>query len=717
MASGGQNNTSFQAQKWTNLRAFTVGNTAKNVDGTSAIAWTLNEILGSSDSSKFYRGDKIWSNIIKQTANAALGIDTNLKIGTARKDLNFDIANGSGTGINDGYAGGITWGNGTSAYAGIYYQSSGSYGTRLIFGTTGSYADGAKARMIIQSTGYVGIGTLSPDTLLTVNGNAKATKFIGALQGNADTATKLSNTPNNTTTFLRGDNTWSNAIQGDFIAGDSKNSYYHLYTARSGSGGVHHEMVGGDADYGVVKIRHLSTEGSGGPGSFTAALGIFDERTASLSGSYQPTLYIKRSGNVTTVSPLFGIDNSSGRVFTIDNSGAVTIAQGNHLTLSGAGTSSDQWIKFADSSVTYFLGIRRPATTYGPTYYDSSTYHRLVYESTIAWNIYALKDGSGNTITSKYVTLDTDQTNITGSKRFTKAVQCYRYTTNNNLPAITMDKPGSNYVGIGADGTSNRIKFGPCTNLNGDAWVEQSSFNNNQWFFQGRIYCTNTLNTEGDIIPAAGKRVGGSGGALYIGNSDNQNWVYIQDICSHSGNDKWKIQISGAAHFTSCYGAVWNDYAEMRNVPEAQINILNFIDKKGEIISRTYPYAGLCVCENGNGSMKITNARLQKGCKIISDTFGFCIGETENCKTPIAVTGRVLAYPYENIEIYKSHIGDFVCSGPNGTISIMSSEEAIKYPECIVGTISEIPAYTIWYCGNKDTKPINVNGRIWIYVR
>jgi len=46
--------------------------------------------------------------------------------------------------------------------------------------------------MIIQSNGNVGIGTLSPDTLLTVNGNAKATKFIGALEGNADTATTAS---------------------------------------------------------------------------------------------------------------------------------------------------------------------------------------------------------------------------------------------------------------------------------------------------------------------------------------------------------------------------------------------------------------------------------------------------------------------------------------------------------------------------------------------
>lgn len=105
--------------------------------------------------------------------------------------------------------------------------------------------------------------------------------------------------------------------------------------------------------------------------------------------------------------------------------------------------------------------------------------------------------------------------------------------------------------------------------------------------------------------------------------------------------------------FKTCKGAVWNDYAEMRNVPEAQNNIEFNINKKGIEESRTYPYAGRCVKEKGNGEMLLSTKRLEYGCKIISDTFGFCIGETDNCKTPIAVTGRVLAYPYEDIEILK----------------------------------------------------------------
>lgn len=90
--------------------------------------------------------------------------------------------------------------------------------------------------------------------------------------------------------------------------------------------------------------------------------------------------------------------------------------------------------------------------------------------------------------------------------------------------------------------------------------------------------------------------------------------------------------------------------------------------------------AGRCVYEMGNDTMALTTKRLQKGCRIISDTFGFNIGETENAHTPVAVSGRVLAYFLEGREVAKEHIGDFVCSGPNGTISLMTTEEYLKCP-------------------------------------
>lgn len=53
-----------------------------------------------------------------------------------------------------------------------------------------------------------------------------------------------------------------------------------------------------------------------------------------------------------------------------------------------------------------------------------------------------------------------------------------------------------------------------------------------------------------------------------------------------------------------------------------------------------------------------------------------------------------------------------VCAAPNGTVDIMTREEIINYPDCIIGTVSEIPDYEIW-----GTDNVKVNGRIWIYVK
>lgn len=139
------------------------------------------------------------------------------------------------------------------------------------------------------------------------------------------------------------------------------------------------------------------------------------------------------------------------------------------------------------------------------------------------------------------------------------------------------------------------------------------------------------------------------------------------------------------------YGAVWNDYAECRETKE---------DIK----------PGRVVCETGKGDLVLSTERLQAGANIVSDTFGFIIGETLKAKTPIAVSGRALAYPLEDRTSYAA--GDAVCAGPNGTVSKMTREEIREYPDRILGTVSEIPDYEVW--GEND---IIVDGRIWIKVR
>lgn len=138
------------------------------------------------------------------------------------------------------------------------------------------------------------------------------------------------------------------------------------------------------------------------------------------------------------------------------------------------------------------------------------------------------------------------------------------------------------------------------------------------------------------------------------------------------------------------HGAVWNDYAECRKSNENE--------------------PGRVVLEDNFGVCQITVKRLQPFAGVISDTYGFCQGETNDAKTPLAVAGRVLVYTYQNRYNYK--IGDCVCAAPNGTVDIMTRKEVKEYPDRIVGTVSEIPDYEVWGTGN-----VKVNNRIWIKVK
>lgn len=220
-----------------------------------------------------------------------------------------------------------------------------------------------------------------------------------------------------------------------------------------------------------------------------------------------------------------------------------------------------------------------------------------------------------------------------------------------------------------------------------------------------RVYDDHDTNPHGTnmVIQSAGNIIIGSGespSACYstdLINSASENMyitsdnnIYFYTNCNTYADKKTSVYINNAG---ALYGAVWNDYAEFRICKD------NF--KPGQV-----------VLENGDDTLSIASQRLQRGCSIISDTFGFAIGETDEAKCPIAVSGRVLAYGYESREEFKKHIGWPVCSGPNGTVSIMTEEEEEKYPSRIIGTISAVPDYETWGTGN-----VSVNGRIWIKIR
>lgn len=189
--------------------------------------------------------------------------------------------------------------------------------------------------------------------------------------------------------------------------------------------------------------------------------------------------------------------------------------------------------------------------------------------------------------------------------------------------------------------------------------------------------------------------------------SDNTTYVGLsvfENVASSTNQAYFRVNYAYTGvkmSTTNCkiYGAVWNDYAEFRRDNQYE---------KGK------QKPGNCVVETGTGTLALSTMRLQRGAEIITDTFGFAIGQDDNhnANTPVAVSGRVLAYPYESREEFRKNIGKPVCSGPNGTVSIMTQFEERTYPSRIIGTISEVPTYKEW---GEDN--IKVDGRVWIRMR
>lgn len=179
----------------------------------------------------------------------------------------------------------------------------------------------------------------------------------------------------------------------------------------------------------------------------------------------------------------------------------------------------------------------------------------------------------------------------------------------------------------------------------------------------------------------------GNGGSIdIVQQGDSPNKIYVTGCASTDGNLEYNSNVY--IDNNVLFGAAWNDYAEYRKVHD---NVA----------------AGRVVVENGDDTLSLSTERLMPGANIVSDTFGFAIGQTEEAAIPLAVAGRVLAYPHEDRESFVA--GDPVCSGPNGTVSKMTRQEVIMYPDRIIGTVSAIPGYEFWGANN-----IAVNGRIWI---
>lgn len=108
--------------------------------------------------------------------------------------------------------------------------------------------------------------------------------------------------------------------------------------------------------------------------------------------------------------------------------------------------------------------------------------------------------------------------------------------------------------------TGDAIRFGE-TAWDWNKWAGLKYNHSNKTIYlgiaDGSAFSANSAQSNGTlkfpgittITPDSGARIGGSGGALYLGNANNSNYVKVQDICSQIDSNNWRIQQGGYALF------------------------------------------------------------------------------------------------------------------------------------------------------------------------
>lgn len=534
-----------------------------------------------------------------------------------------------------------------------------------------------------NGSGNVGIGITQPTEKLEVNGNVKATQF----KGNADTADKWK-TPRTFTIgtakkTVDGSSNVSWTLDELGVAAGNHN-HDNLYVKKSGDTMTGLLKTNGSIEnQGEAKFTHpdycpdIEDTAENIGCAFKASRGHFNQMN--VNEIYLPA---------TTTTNYEG-NKISFKTYSGGNNGA-------YANVSEVAQINTTGLKVGSSSIGtngYIEGTWLKTTNAGNKAGDFATIdgQGWIYKRTPAQVLSDIGAASSlHNHDSNYVKKSGDT--MTGLLTVTNApIFSYVYASNKDFPAYIFDKPGSHLTGIGSHGNSDEIYFGAVDTSNHN-WVNDYY---QKWTFNG---CVNAINgfTSDDscyLIVSGLNEINFK--TSYTGNSNI--WLNFRTLSGGQtkntllfGNGKADGGL-GTIKAATVWGAVWNDYAEFR---------------EGDTIE-----PGKCVIEVGNDTLITSTERMMPGANITSDTFGFAIGETEQAKTPVAVSGRVLAYPYESREEFKKNIGRPVCSGPNGTVSIMTDEEYRNKGYCAIGTISAVPDYEEWGTGK-----IKVNGRVWIKV-
>lgn len=97
----------------------------------------------------------------------------------------------------------------------------------------------------------------------------------------------------------------------------------------------------------------------------------------------------------------------------------------------------------------------------------------------------------------------------------------------------------------------------------------------------GSAFNANNAQSEGTlrlagiktVTPDSGARIGNTGGDLYLGNNNNSDWVKVQDMCSQTDSNNWRIYQGGGAVFNTLTingGSTFNGAVKVNNMLSAK---------------------------------------------------------------------------------------------------------------------------------------------------
>lgn len=122
----------------------------------------------------------------------------------------------------------------------------------------------------------------------------------------------------------------------------------------------------------------------------------------------------------------------------------------------------------------------------------------------------------------------------------------------------------------------------------------------------------------------SGARISASEGNLYVGNSSNAGWLYLQDCASQSGISNWTIRANGSAMFTS---ADIKTNLTINNTSGSYTGILFKYDdvQKSNIYQGSYALtfdANVYIGGSGKGNLQVTGTLKAQGDKFYTTTSG-----------------------------------------------------------------------------------------------